>query len=309
MESFLMGTVVTWLAMSIRISTPLLFTGLGGLISQKAGIYNFGLEGMMLCGAFFAYYGSFQLGSPWLGLLLAVISGALLGLLLGYTSIKLRVSQLVIGLGIGIFGLGLTSYLYRLLAQTGEEHVALLFPSINVPFLRNIPFIGEILFSHNFMVYVSVGLVILISWFFNKTTQGLNFKAVGENPQVADTAGVNVHKYQFMAIITSGVLASLGGAFLTLTQTARFMENLTAGRGWIALAAVILGKYNPWGVLLACFLFGAADAAQMQVQVMSLGIPYQFLLMTPYILAMLAMTGVVGKVKAPAAMGKPYIKH
>jgi len=215
----------------------------------------------------------------------------------------------VIGLGIGIFGLGLTSYLYRLLAQTGEEHVALLFPSINVPFLRNIPFIGEILFSHNFMVYVSVGLVILISWFFNKTTQGLNFKAVGENPQVADTAGVNVHKYQFMAIITSGVLASLGGAFLTLTQTARFMENLTAGRGWIALAAVILGKYNPWGVLLACFLFGAADAAQMQVQVMSLGIPYQFLLMTPYILAMLAMTGVVGKVKAPAAMGKPYIKH
>ena len=309
MESFLMGTVVTWLAMSIRISTPLLFTGLGGLISQKAGIYNFGLEGMMLCGAFFAYYGSFQLGSPWLGLLLAVISGALLGLLLGYTSIKLRVSQLVIGLGIGIFGLGLTSYLYRLLAQTGEEHVALLFPSINMPFLRNIPFIGEILFSHNFMVYVSVGLVILISWFFNKTTQGLNFKAVGENPQVADTAGVNVHKYQFMAIITSGVLASLGGAFLTLTQTARFMENLTAGRGWIALAAVILGKYNPWGVLLACFLFGAADAAQMQVQVMSLGIPYQFLLMTPYILAMLAMTGVVGKVKAPAAMGKPYIKH
>ncbi|MHB8135575.1 MAG: ABC transporter permease [Anaerolineaceae bacterium] len=309
MESFLMGTVVTWLAMSIRISTPLLFTGLGGLISQKAGIYNFGLEGMMLCGAFFAYYGSFQLGSPWLGLLLAVISGALLGLLLGYTSIKLRVSQLVIGLGIGIFGLGLTSYLYRLLAQTGEEHVALLFPSINVPFLRNIPFIGEILFSHNFMVYVSVGLVILISWFFNKTTQGLNFKAVGENPQVADTAGVNVHKYQFMAIITSGVLASLGGAFLTLTQTARFMENLTAGRGWIALAAVILGKYNPWGVLLACFLFGAADAAQMQVQVMSLGIPYQFLLMTPYILAMLAMTGVVGKVRAPAAMGKPYIKH
>ncbi len=309
MESFLMGTVVTWLAMSIRISTPLLFTGLGGLVSQKAGIYNFGLEGMMLCGAFFAYYGSFQLGSPWLGLLLAIIVGALLGLLLGYTSIKLRVSQLVIGLGIGIFGLGLTSYLYRLLDQAGEEHVAILFPSINMPFLRNIPFIGEILFSHNFMVYVSVGLVLLISWFFNKTTQGLNFKAVGENPQVADTAGVNVHKYQFLAIITSGILASLGGAFLTLTQTARFMENLTAGRGWIALAAVILGKYNPWGVLLACFLFGAADAAQMQIQVMSLGIPYQFLLMIPYILAMLAMAGVVGKVRAPAAMGKPYIKH
>ncbi len=309
MESFLLGTVVTWLAMSIRMSTPLLFTGLGGLVSQKAGIYNFGLEGMMLCGAFFAYFGSFRLGSPWLGLLLAIISGALLGLLLGFTSITLRVSQLVIGLGIGIFGLGLTSYLYRLLDQTGTDHVALLFPTIHIPFLSDIPFFGEVLFSHNFLVYVCLGLVFIISWFFNRTTQGLNFKAVGENPQVADTAGVNVIGYRYVAIIISGVLASLGGAFLTLTQTARFMENLTAGRGWIALAAVILGKYNPWGVLLACFLFGAADAAQMQVQVMSIGIPYQFLLMTPYILAMLAMAGVVGKVRSPASMGKPYIKH
>lgn len=309
METFLMGTVVTWLAMSIRMLTPLLFAGLGGVVSQKAGIYNFGLEGMMLCGAFFAYYGSYQLGSPWLGLLLAIIVGALLGLLLGFTSITLRVSQLVIGLGIGIFGLGLTSYLYRLIGKSGVEHASILFPSINIPFLSNIPFVGEVLFSHNIMVYVCLGLVILISWFFNKTTMGLNFRAVGENPQVADTAGVNVIRYRYYAIIVSGVLASLGGAFLTLTQTARFMENLTAGRGWIALAAVVLGKYNPWGVLFACFLFGAADAAQMQVQVMSLGIPYQFLLMTPYILAMLAMAGVVGKVRSPAAMGKPYIKN
>ena len=129
-------------------------------VSEKAGIYNFGLEGMMLCGAFFAYYGSYQWGSPWLGLLLAIIAGAILGLILGFTSITLRVSQLVIGLGIGIFGLGLTSYLYRLIGKTGVEHTSILFPSINIPFLRNIPFIGEILFSHNFMVYLGLGLVI-----------------------------------------------------------------------------------------------------------------------------------------------------
>ncbi|HSM24636.1 MAG TPA: ABC transporter permease [Anaerolineaceae bacterium] len=309
MESFIMGTVVTWLAMSIRMSTPLLFAGLGGLVAQKSGIYNFGLEGMMLCGAFFAYYGSFTTGSPWVGLLLAVIVGALLGLLLGFTSITLRVSQLVIGLGIGIFGLGLTSYLYRLIGTTGSDHVAKLFPTMKLPFLGDIPFIGEVLFSHSFMVYLCFFIVIFIAWYLYRTTSGLSFRAIGENPQVADTAGINVIRTRYMAIIVSGVLASMGGAFLTLTQTARFMENLTAGRGWIALAAVILGKYNPWGVLLACFLFGAADALQMQVQIMNLGIPYQFLLMTPYILAMLAMAGVVGKVRSPAAMGKPYVKH
>jgi len=309
MEAFLMGTAVTWLAMAIRMSIPLLYAGLGGLVSQKAGIYNFGLEGMMLCGAFFAYYGSYYLGSPWLGLILAVMVGALLGLLLGFTSISLRVSQVVIGLGIGILGLGLTSYLYRLLDQSGAAHVSTLFPIIPIPLLSGIPFFGEVFFSHNFMVYVCFGLVILISWFFNHTTQGLNFKAVGENPQVADSAGVDIIRYRYIAMLISGILASLGGAFLTLTQTALFIENLTAGRGWIALAAVILGKYNAWGVLLACFLFGAADAAQMQIQVMSLGIPYQFLLMIPYIMAMLAMSGVVGKVRAPAAMGKPYIKQ
>jgi simple sugar transport system permease protein len=309
MESVIIATIVSWLAASIRISAPLLYAGLGGLIAQKGGIYNFGLEGMMLCGAFFAYYGSYVLGSPWLGLLLAVLSGALLGLLLGFTSIKLRVSQLVIGLGIGILGLGLTSYLYRLLDTSNAEPISKLFPSIHFPFLSDIPILGEIFFSHNFMVYLSVVLVILTSWFYYRTTQGLNYRAVGENPQVADTVGINVYKYQYIAIVISGVLASLGGAFLTLTQTSRFMENLTAGRGWIALAAVILGKYNPWGVLLACFLFGAADAAQMQIQVMNLGIPYQFLLMTPYVLAMLAMAGVVGKVRSPAAMGKAYVKN
>jgi simple sugar transport system permease protein len=263
----------------------------------------------MLCGAYFGYYGSYKTGNPWVGVLLGMISGGLLGLLLAFTSIKLRVSQLVIGLGISIFGLGLTGFLFRGIGISTASPAATLFSKIDFGPLKEIPIMGEVLFSHDWMVYAGFALVVLIAWFFYRTTPGLNFRAVGENPQVADTAGVNVVLYRFIAVIVSGVLASLGGAFLSLTQTAYFTENLTAGRGWIAISAIILGKFNPWGVLLACLLFGAADAAQMQIQVMSLGIPYQFLLMIPYILAMLAMVGFVGKVRSPAAMGKPYIKY
>jgi len=304
-----MTTIVTWLTMSIRMSIPLLFPSLGGLISQKAGVYNFGLEGMMLCGAYFGYYGSYITGNPWIGLLLGAVSGGLLGLLLAFTSIHLRVSQLVTGLGIGVFSLGITGYLYRLIGTGTASTAATLFTNVNFGPLSSLPVIGEIFLSHSWMVYAGFIVVILIAWFFYRTTPGLNFRAVGENPQVADTAGVNVIVNRYLAVVVSGMLASMGGAFLTLTQTAYFTENISAGRGWIAISAIVLGKFNPWGVLLACLLFGAADAAQMQIQVMNLGIPYQFLLMTPYILAMLAMVGFVGKVRSPAAMGKPYVKH
>lgn len=309
MDAAWITTIVTWFAMAIRMSIPLLFPSIGGMISQKAGVYNFGLEGMMLCGAYFGYYGSYKTGNPWIGLLMAIASGAVLGLILAFTSIHLRVSQLVIGLGIGVFGLGITAFLFRLISTSTESTAAVLFENLNFGRLREIPVIGDIFLSHNWMVYAGFALVILTSWFFYRTTSGLNFRAVGENPEVAETAGVNVIINRYLAVIVSGMLAAMGGAFLTLTQTAYFFENITAGRGWIAISAIVLGKFNPWGVLFACLLFGAADAAQMQIQVMNLGIPYQFLLMIPYIMAMLAMVGFVGKVRSPAAMGKPYIKH
>jgi len=311
MEAILLGTVATWLGMAIRMSIPLLFPSLGGMLSQKAGIYNFGLEGMMLCGAYFGYYGSYLTKNPWIGLLMAVVSGAVLALVLAFTSITLRVSQLVVGLGIAIFASGLTGYLYRLIDVdiTDPFAGAKLFPKLNLGPLKDIPFFGEIFFSHDWIVYAGIVVTAIIAWFFYRTTPGLNFRSVGENPEVADTAGVNVLLYRYLAVTVSGALAAIGGAYLTLTQTAYFTENITAGRGWIAITAIILGKFNPWGVLLGCLLFGLADAGQMQIQLMNLGIPYQFLLMIPYVLAMAAMGGVVGKVRSPAAMGKPYVKH
>ena len=220
MDAAWMTTIVTWLTMSIRMSIPLLFPSLGGLISQKAGVFNFGLEGMMLCGAYFGYYGSYITGNPWIGLLLGMVSGGLLGLLLAFTSIHLRVSQLVIGLGIGVFSLGITGYLYRLIGIGTATTAATLFKSVDFGRLGSLPVIGEIFLSHSWMVYAGFVLVILIAWFFFHTTPGLNFRAVGENPQVADTAGVNVVVNRYLAVVVSGILASMGGAFLTLTQTA-----------------------------------------------------------------------------------------
>jgi general nucleoside transport system permease protein len=309
MDSMLSTTAITWLAMAIRTATPLLFAALGGLICQKSGIFNFGLEGMMLAGAFFAYFGSLASGSPWIGLISALIAGGVLGWLLGFTSIKLGASQFMVGIGISILASGMTAYLFRIL-DVGKQGISSpTFGEIDIPVLSSLPVVGPVLFHHTFLVYVGLALVIGLAWFLNRTSIGLNLRSVGENPQVAETAGIDVFKYRYAATIASGMLAALGGAFLTLTQVNRFVEEISAGRGWIALAAIMLGKYNPWGVLGACLLFGAADSLQMQAQILKVNIPYQFLLMTPYILAILAMGGIVGKVRSPAAQGKSYLKN
>jgi simple sugar transport system permease protein len=308
-DLILSATVVTWLAMSVRLAMPLLFTALGGLVAQKSGVFNFALEGMMLMGAFFGFYGTLVSGSPWIGLLCAILAGAIMGLILAFTSVTLGVSQLVVGIGMSIFATGLTGYFYRLMQRgpnAGEtiENLA----ALHIPLLSDLPIIGPILFQHNILVYLGFVLVVVIALIFYKTPVGLNLRAVGENPRVADTVGIRVHRMRYMTVIISGVLAGAGGAFLTLTQVSRFLENLVDGRGWIALAAVILGKYNPWGVLAACLLFGAADALQMQLQIIGVEIPHQILLMTPYVMAMLALAGVVGRVRGPAGQGKPYFK-
>ncbi|GFN22303.1 MAG: ABC transporter permease [Thermoanaerobacteraceae bacterium] len=309
MEGSLGIALVSWAVMSIRMMTPLLYTALGGVFAEKVGIFNFGLEGMMLAGAFFGYLGTLVGGSVWVGVIFALCIGALTGLVMGYFAVGLRASQMVFGIGVNIFYLGLTNYLYRILsAGEGSLEVAL-FPTIKIPLLADIPVLGPILFEHNLLVYLALLLVVLSWWFFYHTATGLSFRSAGENPAAADTAGINVVRVRYAAAVVSGMLAAMGGGFLTLTQVSRFLEDISHGRGWIALAAVIFGKWNPWGVMGACFLFGAATALQMQMQVLGVKVPYQVVEMIPYLLTMLALAGMIGRVRRPASLGKAYVKE
>jgi len=305
MDMALWATFTMWLVMTIRVATPLIYTALGGMIGQKAGVFNFALEGSMLLGAFFAYIGSSSLGSPWFGLVFAILAGLFVGLIYAFTSVHLAVSQMVIGLGINILALGITGYFYRLL---DTSVVAPMFGVWHVPLLSRIPFVGEVFFSHTGMVYVAVLLVFLFFVFLHRTTLGLEMRSVGENPRAADSLGISVFRYRYVATMISCGLAATGGAFLTLTQVSRFLENMIEGRGWIALAAIILGKYEPKGILLACLLFGGAEALAMQLQILGIAVPYQALQMIPYALTMVVLGGVVGRIKGPAALAKPFIK-
>jgi len=304
--------LISWLSMSIRLSVPILYTSLGGLILFKTGVFNMGLEGMMLAGAFLGFYGVLITGNLWIGLLLAIIGGALLGLLLAYVTVSLGGNQLVIGLGINFFALGLTGFLYRMLCKQGllnETTRTANFSSIHIPFLTKMPIFGEIFFDHNFLTYLAILLVIFVNWFFYKTTYGLSLRSVGENPEAADVAGINVYLIRYTAAIVSGIFAATGGAFLTLTQVTRFTENITDGRGWIALAIIIFGKYKPWGMLWASLVFGAGFALVLQLQVTGVKVPTQIMLMLPYALTIAALIGVVGKSRGPTALGKHYIKN
>jgi len=295
------------LGASVRYTMPILYAALGGLLAQKAGILNFALEGLMLGGAFFAYYGNLKTGSPWMGLLLALAVGAIVGIVLCIGILRYRVSQLVMGLGINVLFTGLTGYFFRLLTATGEPVVAEnMVKAIRIPLLSRIPLLGEVLFSQNIFVYLSLVLVVLLSRFFGHTTIGLNLKAVGENPHAAASVGVDVMRYRALAIVASSMLATVGGAFLTLTLVSRFIENMVSGRGWIAIAAIILGKWSPKGVFWGCLIFGVATALSDQLQIMGINIPYQAALMVPYLLTMLVLTVNFGQGRSPAALGKKY---
>ncbi len=300
----------TWLMMAIRMTTPILYAGVGGLLANRAGILNMALEGGMLIGAFVGWYLSYLTGSPMWGIAAAIIWGALVGLLLAFLTVTLALNQIIPCIGINILATGLTSYFSRVLITGTTLPVGATFSPPNLAWLEKI--IGPTaasLFSHTWMVYAVVLLVFLVHFVFRKTTVGLNLRAIGEDPRACETLGINVTKYRYIAVMLSGVFASLGGAYITLVSVNRFLENIVDGRGWIAMAAIIFGKYTPFGVLGACFLFGAAEALQMMLQVQGIGVNYRLVLMIPYVLTIVALAGVVGRVIPPASQGKPYIKE
>ena len=301
-------SVATLLTAMLRNSTPVLLVAIGGVFSERSGVVNIGLEGMMLAGAFSGMLGSYYTGSPWIGILAAMLTGALLALVHAVVSIKYGGNQAVNGTGLILLATGLTSFgLRTVFGHAGNSPAVAFLPE--TPALRAIPLIGKTLASLSPFVYIALAAVLAAHYLLYRTPLGLRITAVGENPRAAETAGINVWGIRYFCVILSGVLGGLGGAYLSLGQMNLFQEGMSAGRGFIALAAVIMGKWTPLGALGAAFFFGFFDALQLQLQaVPGSTLPPELLLTVPYVVTLLVLAGVVGRAVGPAANGQPYLK-
>jgi simple sugar transport system permease protein len=294
-------------AATLQFAALLLLPALGGLLSERSGVVNIAMEGMMLVGAYAAVMTTKATNSVALGILGALIAGALIALVHAIVSINFKADQIVSGVAINIAALGLTNYL--LFVQTAGQGVPSLsnnlrLPNVALGQLSSIPFIGPVLFQQNVIFYLAVLILIGIQLLLFRTNIGLRIRAVGEHPQAADTAGVNVRAVRYACVIASGVLSGLAGAFLSLGIAGIFNSNMTAGAGFIALAAVVFGKYIPMGAAGACLIFGLGEALSGRLQ--DSGIDPNLLSTLPYILTLVALVGLVGRTVAPAADGVPY---
>lgn len=295
------------LSATVRMAIPLILASLGGVFTARVGIINLALEGMMLIGAFTGFLGAVVTDSALIGALCGMLGGALAALVLGFLSITARANQTVAGVGINITALGLTSYLLSTIFGFGKRPYGVAsFSNVPIPLLSDIPVLGPVLFTHSLLVYFTFLLVFIVWYVLYRTPAGLTIRAVGENPRAVDTLGGNVIRTRYICVLVSGMLAGLGGAYLTIGQMGQFMENVTAGKGYIAVAALIFGKWTPLGAVAASLLFGFAEGLQLRLQIGESAVPFQFLSMLPYLLTMAALILFVGKAKAPSAMGKPY---
>ncbi|HDP36617.1 MAG TPA: ABC transporter permease [Candidatus Atribacteria bacterium] len=310
-ENLVSLSAILILRLTLRKTTPLLLAALGGLFSERVGIANIALEGMMLTGAFFAVIISYFTQNPWLGVLAGMISGMGMSFLLGVASIKFKANQTVTGAAINIMALGITGFLLEtIFEKPGNSPIVPKIEIISLPFIKDIPVWGEIISSHHIFVYTSFALVLILHLFFFKTPLGLHMRSVGEHPMAADTMGINVYKMRYLGVSISGILAGLAGASLALGDLSFFAERMTAGRGYIALAALIFGKWTPLGVLGSTLFFGFADALQESLQgIGKINIPSEFFLIIPFILSLIVLAGFVGRARPPASIGVPYEKE
>jgi simple sugar transport system permease protein len=301
-------SLVGMLRSTVILSVPVTLGALSGLTCERVAVINIAIEGQLLTAAFVGCI----IGSAWgiwAGLISALITGAILGAVLAVLAIKFRIDQIIAGVVINMFALGLTSFLARrVLAEAPALNSPGRFSSLKIPLLGDIPVLGPILFDHNILVYATFLIVVLLHLGFFYTRWGLRARSVGEHPLAADTVGINVLRTRYRNTILGGVIAGLGGAFLTLSQVSRFEENLTAGIGFIGLAAMIFGRWMPFGALGAGLVFGFARAIQQKLGILGTPIPSEFLSMAPYIVTIIVVAGVVGRSRPPAADGKPYIK-
>ena len=302
------ASVSELIAAIIALSVPMAFAALGEVISERAGVINLGTEGVMLVGAISAFSISFFHHDNLFGVLVGAACGALMGLLLAFVSISLRQDQVLSGLGIYFLGVGLSGFLYDIIfsSQIGSTIRISGLPELSIPLLSQIPVIGDSLFSQDIIEYLAFVTLILVIIVVGRTTFGLNIRAVGENPSAADTLGVSVTKIRYAAVIIGATLAGIGGAYLALSSHAFQAENITAGRGFIAVAMVYFGKWRPARAFFGTFLFGAAYLLGAFFQVVGSIIPYYFLLMVPYVLTLVVLVGIARGARPPSALGVPY---
>jgi simple sugar transport system permease protein len=293
---------------ALAAAVLLLLPALGGVISERSGVVNIAMEGMMLTGAFFAVVADLAWHNPWAATAVAMLAGALVASVHAVVSIRFRADQIVSGIAINIFATGMTVFLVNRIygiQDVGHVGQAALLPNIDIPLLDQIPFFGKVLFQQNVIVYVALVLLVLIQIVLFRTRLGLRLRSVGEHPQAADTAGINVFAIRYSAVITSGLLSGLSGAFLAIGISNTFIPNMTDGRGYIALAAMIFGKWTPVGAFIACLIFGLGQAIYDYNSTIHVS---QYLLsMLPYVLTLIVLAGVVGRSTPPAADGLPYV--
>lgn len=298
------------LAGALSLSVPLVYGALAGVIGERGGVVNIAIEGQLLLGAFSAVLLASITGSPYVGLIGAVIGGVLVAFVLAAFAIRYLVDQIIVGVVLNVLVSGLTGFLYGALLAPAQQTLnsAPTFPKWKIPLLGDIPVIGPVFFHQPFIVYLMYVVVAVVAWGMYRTRWGLRLRAVGEHPKAADTVGIKVNPTRFWNVLLAGGIAGIGGAYFTLVSVPHFTKDMTAGLGFIALAAVIFGGWDPIRATLAALLFGFATNLQNLLTVLKTPIPSEFMLMLPYIVTILAVAGFAGQIKAPAADGKPYIK-
>jgi general nucleoside transport system permease protein len=303
-------TVTGLLQGALFLAIPLVFGSLAGLVCERVGIINIAIEGQLLAGAFLGAVVATLAGNPYVGMVAAPVAGALVGLLLAWFAISYRVDQIIVGVVLNVLVIGLTSYLFSTVLT---EHSDTLnspprLPVIEIPVLSGIPVIGPVLFQQTLLVYLMFVLVIVLQIMIFRSRWGLRLRACGEHPKAADTVGIRVNATRLRNTVLGGAIAGLGGAFFTIASGLAFAKEMTGGQGFIALAAMILGRWSPTGALLAALLFGFANSLQSRLGIIGTPIPSEFMLMTPYLATIFAVAGLVGRVRPPAAEGIPYVK-
>ncbi len=300
-------------ASAIRLATPYIFAALGETFAQRSGVLNLGVDGMMLMGAFAGFYAVYitqqsqTVSEPMsllFGVFIALAVGGLMGLAMAFVSVTLKAKQGISGIGVYLFGLGLSELLFH--QWVGTPKAVNGFPHINFPVLTDIPVIGEIFFHHNLLVYVAFALVPISAYILNRTTFGLMIRAVGQNPEAADAMGVSVTRVRYATVTIGGMLAGLAGASLSIALINLFQQNLTAGQGFIAVALVYFGGWRPWAVAAGAMLFSFVNALQLQIKVIGLNVPTEFAELAPYVITIIALVFASKRQEQPTALTKPY---